>query len=77
MIIHGGAERGFEERRISFPPWSGQTTYNNLKLLEKATWVAQSLSAFGSGHDPRALGLSPASGSLQGACFSSVSLMNK
>ena len=40
-------------------------------LLLWDTWLAQWLStAFGSGHDPRVLGSSPTSPSLQGACFS-------
>ena len=33
-------------------------------------WFSGWVPAFGSGHDPGVLGLSPASGSLQGACFS-------
>ena len=33
-------------------------------------WLSGWAPAFGSGHDPRVLGLGPASGSLQGACFS-------
>ena len=37
---------------------------------ETSRWVRDWVSSFGSGHDPRVLGLSLALGSLWGACFS-------
>ena len=48
----------------------------NTNLIYKAIlqgmpgWLSGWVSTFGSGYDPGVLGLSPASGSLQGACFS-------
>ena len=45
----------------------GVVTIKKLKKKNRGTWVAlRWLSAFGSGHDPRVLGLSPASGYLLG-----------
>ena len=43
----------------------------NLRINDRGAWVAQwvKAAAFGSGHDPRVLGMSPESGSKQGACF--------
>ena len=39
-------------------------------LLGRLGWLSGGASALGSGRNPGALGSSPTSGSLQGACFS-------
>ena len=51
---------------------AGHTYANGPKKhdLRMLGWLRGSESAFGSGHDSGVLGLSPASGSPQGACFS-------
>nr|XP_035925429.1 RNA 3'-terminal phosphate cyclase isoform X4 [Halichoerus grypus]XP_035925430.1 RNA 3'-terminal phosphate cyclase isoform X4 [Halichoerus grypus] len=51
-----------EHKPLALPRLSGY--FDILNVSSWGSWVAQSLSAFGSGHDPRVLGSSPASGSL-------------
>ena len=47
---------------------TGHGTPSHVSVVAQR-WLSSGASAFGSGHDPGVLGSSPASGSLQGACF--------